>query len=57
MDHHQLAASLLARPEFDVIAWIDPVCDRGIPTDSDEALVTGRDAMFDLHECARGGVR
>lgn len=52
MDHHQLAASLLARPEFDVIAWIDPVCDRGIATDSDEALVTGRVRVFDGGECS-----
>ena len=58
MDHHQLAASLLARPEFDVIAWIDPVCDRGIPTDSDEALVVlcpvlGPSATIVLHRLAR----
>lgn len=57
MDHHQLAAALLARPEFDVIAWIDPVCDGGIPTDSDEALVTGRDAIFDSCQCLAGGAR
>jgi hypothetical protein len=58
MNHHQLAASLLARPEFDVIARIDPVCDRGIPTDSDEALVVlcpvlGPSATVVLHRLSR----
>ena len=58
MDHHQLAASLLSRPSFDVIAWIDPVCDHGLPTDSDEALVIlcpvlGPSATIVLHRLAR----
>ena len=58
MDHHQLAASLLSNPTFDVIAWADPVCDHGLPTDSDEALVIlcpvlGPSATLMLHRLAR----
>jgi hypothetical protein len=58
MDHHQLAASLLSNPAFEVIAWIDPVCDHGLPTDSDEALVIlcpvlGPSATIVLHRLAR----
>jgi hypothetical protein len=58
MDHHQLAASLLSNPTFEVIAWIDPVCDHGLPTDSDEALVIlcpvlGPSATMVLHRLAR----
>jgi hypothetical protein len=58
MDHHQLAASLLSNPTFDVIAWVDPVCDHGLPTDSDEALVIlcpvlGPSATLMLHRLAR----
>ena len=57
MDHHQLAASLLSHPSFDVIAWVDPVCDSGLPTDSDEALVIlcpvlGPSATIVLHRLA-----
>ena len=58
MDHHQLSASLLSRPSFEVIAWVDPVCDSGLPTDSDEALVIlcpvlGPSATIVLHRLAR----
>jgi hypothetical protein len=58
MDHHPLAASLLSRPSFDVIAWVDPVCDAGFPCDSDEALVVlcpvlGPSATMILHRLAR----
>jgi hypothetical protein len=58
MDHHQLAASLLSNPTFEVIAWIDPVCDHGLSTDSDEALVIlcpvlGPSATMVLHRLAR----
>ena len=58
MDHHQLAASLLARPSFEVVAWVDPVCDGGICADSDEALVVlcpvlGPSATMMLHRLAR----
>jgi hypothetical protein len=58
MDHHQLAASLLSRPSFDVVAWYDPVCDTGVVTDSDEALVIlcpvlGPSATIVLHRLAR----
>jgi hypothetical protein len=58
MDHHQLAASLLSNPTFDAIAWVDPVCDHGLGTDSDEALVIlcpvlGPSATLMLHRLAR----
>lgn len=58
MDHHPLAASLLSRPSFDVIAWVGPVCDAGFPCDSDEALVVlcpvlGPSATMILHRLAR----
>ena len=58
MDHHQLATSLLSRPTFDVVAWIDPVCANGVPSDSDEALVIlcpvlGPSATLVLHRLSR----
>ncbi len=58
MDHHQLATSLLSRPSFDVIAWLDPVCAHGVPSDSDEALVIlcpvlGPSATLVLHRLSR----
>ena len=58
MDHHPLAASLLSRPSFEVVAWIDPVCDGGLPADSDEALVIlcpvlGPSATLILHRLSR----
>ena len=58
MDHHQLASSLLSRPSFDVIAWIDPVCAHGTPSDTDEALVIlcpvlGPSATLVLHRLSR----
>lgn len=59
MDHpHKLAVELLSRPSFEVIAWVDPVCDGGLPTDSDEALVLlcpilGPSATVVLHRPAR----
>lgn len=58
MDNHQLAASLLSNQSFDVIAWVDPVCDHGLSTDSDEALVIlcpvlGPSATMVLHRLAR----
>ena len=61
MDHHSLAVSLLSRPSFDVVAWIDPICDGGLPADSDEALVLlcpvlGPSATLMLHRLARYAV-
>lgn len=58
MDHHQLAVSLLSNPTFESIAWRDPLCDHGLPTDSDEALVMlcpvlGPSATLVLHRLAR----
>ena len=58
MDHHKLAADLLSRPSFEVVAWVDPRCDGGLPTDSDEALtllcpVLGPSATIILHRLAR----
>ena len=61
MDHHSLAVALLSRPSFDVVAWIDPGCDGGLPADSDEALVLlcpvlGPSATLMLHRLARYAV-
>ncbi|MCU1394906.1 MAG: hypothetical protein JWM34_3334 [Ilumatobacteraceae bacterium] len=58
MDHHHLASSLLSRPLFDVIAWNDPVCAHGTPSDTDEALVMlcpvlGPSATLVLHRLSR----
>lgn len=58
MDHRTLAADLLSRPSFEVDAWIDPRCNGGLPTDSDEALillcpVLGPSATLILHRLAR----
>ena len=58
MDHHLLATALLSRPTFDVVAWIDPVCANGVPSDSDEALVIlcpvlGPSATLVLHRLSR----
>src|SRR5687768_14306946 len=58
MDYLHEAVALLARPEFDVVAWRDPLCDDGIPADSDEALVIlcprlGPSATLMLHRLAR----
>ncbi|MFP5489623.1 MAG: hypothetical protein ACLGHQ_15130 [Acidimicrobiia bacterium] len=58
MDHHKLAADLLSRPSFEVVAWVDPRCDGGLPADSDEALmllcpVLGPSATIILHRLAR----
>ena len=58
MDHHQLAASLLSRPSFEVIAWVDPICNGWLPADSDEALVIlcpllGPSSTVVLHRLAR----
>lgn len=49
--------------ELDTIvvrAWLDPATEAmpgAIPTDSDDALVTGTGAIFDSCECALWGVR
>jgi hypothetical protein len=58
MDHRKLAADLLARPSFEVVAWDDPLCTTGLPADSDEALmllcpVLGPSATMILHRLAR----
>jgi hypothetical protein len=58
MDHHSLAASLLSRPSFEVVAWFDPVCDGGIAADSDDALVVlcpvlGPSSTLILHRLSR----
>ena len=38
--------------------WHDPIAERnGIPADSDDALVTGRDAIFVPCECVLGAAR
>ena len=61
MDHLQLAASLLSRPSFDVVAWVDPVCDavsRPTPTrrSSSSARCSGRRRRSMLHRLARYAV-
>ena len=61
MDHDSLALALLSRPSFEVVAWLDPVCDDGLPADSDEALVLlcpvlGPSATLMLHRLARYAV-
>jgi hypothetical protein len=61
MDHDSLALALLSRRSFDVVAWLDPVCDGGLPADSDEALVLlcpvlGPSATLILHRLARYAV-
>lgn len=58
MDHCKVAADLLSRPSFEVVAWADPLCASGLPTDSDEALtllcpVLGPSATIILHRLAR----
>ena len=58
MDHHHLASTLLSHSSFDVIAWIDPVCAQGTPSDTDEALimlcpVLGPSATLVLHRLSR----
>jgi hypothetical protein len=58
MDHHKLAVSLLSRPSFAVFAWVDPLSEAGLPTDSDEALVLlcpvlGPSATMILHRLSR----
>jgi hypothetical protein len=58
MDHRKLATEILSRSSFEVVAWVDPRCDGGLPTDSDEALmllcpVLGPSATIILHRLAR----
>jgi len=43
-----------------VEAWHDPIVEAApgtVRTDTDDALVTGTDAMFDSCECVPGGAR
>ena len=43
-----------------VEAWRDPIVEAAagaVRTDTDDALVTGTDAMFDSCECVPGGAR
>ena len=45
---------------FTVEAWHDPIVEAApgaVRTDTDDALVTGTDAMFDSCECVPGGAR
>lgn len=45
---------------FTVDAWHDPIVEAApgaVRTDTDDALVTGRDAIFDSCQCLAGGAR
>jgi hypothetical protein len=58
MDHQSLALALFTRPSFEVVAWTDPVCDGGLPADSDEALILlcpalGPSATLMIHRLSR----
>ena len=51
-------SELLKTTSLEFTIWHDPVVEtHGIPADSDDALVTGTDAMFDSCECVPGGAR
>lgn len=41
----------------EIAPWRDALAVGGIRADSDDALLTGRDAMFDRCEFVRGGAR
>ena len=48
----------LKATSLDFTIWHDPIAERnGIPADSDDALVTGRDAIFVPCECVLGAAR
>lgn len=58
MDHLPLATSLLSRPSFDVVPWVDQLCSDGALCDSDDALVVlcpvlGPSATVVLHRLSR----
>lgn len=55
MDHH--LTNMLTGGELVITAWHDPLAARGFPADSDDTLVTGRDAIFDSCQCLAGGAR
>ena len=59
VDTHRRDVGLFYRRRpVDVVAWIDPVCANGVPSDSDEALVIlcpvlGPSATLVLHRLSR----
>ncbi len=48
---------ILADGTITIAPWHDPIAADGIPTDSDDALITGRDAIFVPCECMLSGAR
>ena len=49
--------TLTTTPDLHFTTWNDPAVTIGIHADSDDALVTGTDAIFDSCECVAGGAR
>jgi hypothetical protein len=52
--------SIAEHVTFTVEAWRDPIVEAAagaVRTDTDDALVTGRDAIFDSCQCLAGGAR
>ena len=41
----------------EIAPWRDALAVGGIRADSDDALLTGREAIFDRCECTNGGAR
>ena len=44
-------------PALQLAVWDDPLAANGLQTDTDEALITGRDAIFVPCECVLGAAR
>lgn len=44
-------------PTLQLAVWDDPLAANGLQTDTDDALITGTDAIFDSCECVAGGAR
>lgn len=55
MDNH--LTQMLNGSELVIAPWHDPLAARGFPADSDDTLVTGRDAIFVPCECVLGAAR
>ena len=49
--------TLTTTPDLLFTTWNDPAVTTGIAADSDDALVTGRDAIFVPCECMLSGAR
>ena len=44
-------------PTLQLAVWDDPLAATGLQTDTDDALITGRDAIFVPCECVLGAAR